>query len=167
MRKMRNPWAYRMGELGLVVESPADAAGELLSGGEIMDASAVAAWRVATYFIGAHLPAPKPLAAQHQCPKWWPFPQRPNCAATVRLRNKNTEVPEILNGLGDSSTVEQRTLTPLILVRIQVPQPRSRSPDVSRCSGRLPTGVAGYRGRLAGADRPRTISPTFRSRPGA
>ena len=25
--------------------------------------------------------------------------------------------------LGDSSTVEQRTLTPLILVRIQVPQP--------------------------------------------
>ncbi len=27
--------------------------------------------------------------------------------------------------LGDSSTVEQRTLTPLILVRIQVPQPRN------------------------------------------
>jgi hypothetical protein len=30
----------------------------------------------------------------------------------------------LINGLvGDSSTVEQRTLTPLILVRIQVPQP--------------------------------------------
>jgi hypothetical protein len=29
--------------------------------------------------------------------------------------------------LGDSSTVEQRTLTPLILVRIQVPQPLHRS----------------------------------------
>lgn len=28
--------------------------------------------------------------------------------------------------LGDSSTVEQRTLTPLILVRIQVPQPHSQ-----------------------------------------
>ena len=27
--------------------------------------------------------------------------------------------------LGDSSTVEQRTLTPLILVRIQVPQPKN------------------------------------------
>jgi hypothetical protein len=32
--------------------------------------------------------------------------------------------------LGDSSTVEQRTLTPLILVRIQVPQP-NKVTDVS------------------------------------
>ena len=31
--------------------------------------------------------------------------------------------------LGDSSTVEQRTLTPLILVRIQVPQPRFPAQD--------------------------------------
>lgn len=30
--------------------------------------------------------------------------------------------------LGNSSTVEQRTLTPSILVRIQVPQPTSRNP---------------------------------------
>ena len=31
--------------------------------------------------------------------------------------------------LGDSSTVEQRTLTPLILVRIQVPQPTQKGLD--------------------------------------
>lgn len=35
--------------------------------------------------------------------------------------------------LGDSSTVEQRTLTPLILVRIQVPQP-SFPVSVARCA---------------------------------
>ena len=35
---------------------------------------------------------------------------------------------------GDSSTVEQRTLTPLILVRIQVPQPRIL-PKVPRIFG--------------------------------
>src|SRR5271170_268324 len=36
---------------------------------------------------------------------------------------RSSWVAEIPKVLGDSSTVEQRTLTPLILVRIQVPQP--------------------------------------------
>ena len=42
--------------------------------------------------------------------------------AIERTRHRGRVPPQAT--LGDSSTVEQRTLTPLILVRIQVPQPK-------------------------------------------
>ncbi len=55
--------------------------------------------------------------------------------------------------LGDSSTVEQRTLTPLILVRIQVPQPANSLISFvshgSRLRRECPDISVGYEARLA------------------
>jgi hypothetical protein len=41
----------------------------------------------------------------------------------IDARRPRVKPPFFVGPLGDSSTVEQRTLTPSILVRIQVPQP--------------------------------------------
>ncbi len=60
--------------------------------------------------------------------------------------------------LGDSSTVEQRTLTPLILVRIQVPQPnlRRRSQQGRALAACRPRGASGRLARIpSAADRSR------------
>ncbi len=54
---------------------------------------------------------------------------RPLWTARIELRigaprlQRTASLPASSAPLGDSSTVEPRTLTPLILVRIQVPQP--------------------------------------------
>src|SRR5262249_8408734 len=53
-----------------------------------------------------------------------------DCA--IRCRGRQISLNAINGLLGDSSTVEQRTLTPLILVRIQVPQPLSARCDDGR-----------------------------------
>src|SRR5262249_60348601 len=53
-----------------------------------------------------------------------------DCA--IRCRGRQISLNAISGLLGDSSTVEQRTLTPLILVRIQVPQPLSARCDDGR-----------------------------------
>ena len=56
-----------------------------------------------------------------------PVPRR-GPEAIARLRNSGKGNNPIASRLlGDSSTVEHRTLTPRILVRIQVPQPHHRS----------------------------------------
>jgi hypothetical protein len=74
------------------------------------------------------------------------------------LQSSLDALPQQGEPVGDSSTVEPRTLTPLILVRIQVPQPRTFQ---------ISPGISGFRGSGNSSRKFRTLARRRLPRRGA